>query len=159
MGDMLVRLYNLPDGSEHIRKLAEQGIIVRRAMPYEKHLTVAWVGQQFSARWASECDAAFSNRPISCYIATHQAQIVGFGCYDATCKDFFGPTGVLESLRGRGIGKGLLLACLEAMRQQGYGYAIIGWVGPKEFYAKTAGATEIPDSTPGIYTDLLKDPA
>ena len=64
-----------------------------------------------------------------------------------------------ESLRGRGIGKGLLLASLEAMRQEGYGYAVIGGVGPKDFYAKVAGAVEIPDSTPGIYRDLLKEPS
>lgn len=156
MGDMLVKLYDLPDNTEDIRRLASEGILVRRAMPYEKLDAVAWVAEHFSSRWASECDMAFANHPISCFLATYRRKIVGFGCYDATCLDFFGPTGVLESLRGRGIGRALLLACLEAMRQMGYGYAIIGWVGPKEFYAKAAGATEIPDSTPGIYRDLLK---
>ena len=39
----------------------------------------------------------------------------------------------------------------------GYAYGIIGGVGPAEFYAKTVGATLIPDSTPGIYTDMLSD--
>ena len=158
MGDMLVRLYNLPDGTEHMRRLAAQGITVRRAMPYEKHLVLDWVEQQFSRRWASECDVAFSNQPISCFVATQAGAIVGFACYDATCKGFFGPTGVLEALRGRGIGQGLLLATLEAMWALGYGYAAIGWIGPKEFYARTVGAIEIPDSTPGIYRDMLHEP-
>jgi len=81
---------------------------------------------------------------------------VGFGCYDATCRNFFGPAGVEESLRGRGIGSGILLGCLEAMRAAGYAYAIIGGVGPREFYARVAGAIEIPDSSPGIYRDLLR---
>lgn len=36
-----------------------------------------------------------------------------------------------------------------------YGYAIIGWVGPAEFYAKAVGAVEIPDSTPGVYRGML----
>jgi hypothetical protein len=58
-------------------------------------------------------------------------------------------------MRKRGVGAALLVACLNAMRDSGYGYAIIGWVGPREFYAKTVGAIEIPDSTPGIYRDLL----
>ena len=37
----------------------------------------------------------------------------------------------------------------------GYAYAIIGAAGPVEFYAKAVGATVIPDSSPGIYADLL----
>lgn len=41
------------------------------------------------------------------------------------------------------------------MHQQGYAYAIIGWVGPVEFYKKTVGAAIIPDSAPGIYKRLI----
>ena len=47
-------------------------------------------------------------------------------------------------------------ACLRAMRESGYGYAIIGGAGPMKFYEKAVGATIIPDSKPGIYTDMLK---
>jgi hypothetical protein len=42
------------------------------------------------------------------------------------------------------------------MLAQGYGYAIIGGVGPAEFYTKIAGATIIEGSSPGIYRGLLK---
>jgi hypothetical protein len=38
----------------------------------------------------------------------------------------------------------------------GYVYAVIGRAGPVEFYQKAVGAIVIPDSDPGIYTDLLK---
>jgi hypothetical protein len=38
----------------------------------------------------------------------------------------------------------------------GYVYGIIGGVGPIEFYEKTVGAVVVPDSDPGIYSDLLK---
>jgi hypothetical protein len=48
-----------------------------------------------------------------------------------------------------------LFNCLEAMKQQGYGYAIIGGVGPAEFYAKTVGAIPIEGSEPGVYRGLL----
>jgi len=68
----------------------------------------------------------------------------------------FGPTGVLQSARGKGIGKALLLACLWSLREMGYVYAIIGAAGPVRFYQKTVGAIIIPDSEPGIYTDMLK---
>ena len=41
------------------------------------------------------------------------------------------------------------------MRQQGFGYAIIGGVGPAEFYSKAVGAVAIEGSEPGIYRGLL----
>jgi hypothetical protein len=38
----------------------------------------------------------------------------------------------------------------------GYVYGVIGGVGPIEFYQDAVGATVIPESEPGIYTDILK---
>jgi predicted N-acetyltransferase YhbS len=49
-------------------------------------------------------------------------------------------------VRKNGIGRGLLFACLEDMRQQGYGYAIVGGVGPTAFYSKAVGAVLIEGS-------------
>ena len=40
----------------------------------------------------------------------------------------------------------------------GYGYAIIGDVGPSAFYEKSVGATVIPDSEPGVYRGMLRPP-
>jgi hypothetical protein len=37
------------------------------------------------------------------------------------------------------------------MRDDGYAYAIIGGVGPTEYYSKNVGAALIADSSPGIY--------
>ena len=54
-----------------------------------------------------------------------------------------------------GIGTALLLACLEDMKHAGYGYAIIGGVGPAEYYAKAVGAVPIEGSDVGIYRGLL----
>ena len=50
----------------------------------------------------------------------------------------------------------VLLTALWGMHEMGYAYAIIGGVGPVDFYAKACGATVIPDSTPGVYKDMLK---
>jgi hypothetical protein len=44
------------------------------------------------------------------------------------------------------------------MRAQGYGYAIIGAAGPVDFYAKAVNAVAIPDSWPGVYKGMLRDP-
>jgi hypothetical protein len=38
----------------------------------------------------------------------------------------------------------------------GYAYGIIGSAGPVEFYQKTVAAIVIPDSSPGVYTNLLR---
>lgn len=155
MPDMLVKLYTLPDLAPHLARQRQAGVEIRRALPPEKHLVTAWVGERFSTGWASECEVAFAHQPVSCFLAVREQSLLGFACYDATCRGFFGPTGVDEAARGSGIGTALLLACLEAMAAQGYGYAIIGAAGPTDYYAKTVGAIEIPDSWPGIYRGLL----
>ena len=106
---------------------------------------------QFTPGWAAECDAAFATRPPACFIAVREAAVVGFACHDCTRRNFFGPAGVDPVVRRRGVGKALTLAALAAMRDAGYAYAIIGGVGPAEFYASVAGARKIAGSTPGIY--------
>lgn len=154
MPDLLVRLYALPAPPEHL----EPGYSVRRAAAYDKSKVVDWVGRNFSERWASEADIAFSRRPISCFIALHEEELVGFACYEATCRGYFGPTGVLQTQRRRGLGTWLLLKSLYGMKEIGYAYAVIGGAGAetKGFYLRASGAVEIPDSTPGIYTRPLK---
>ena len=44
---------------------------------------------------------------------------------------------------------------MEALRDEGYGYAIIGSAGPVDFYNKCVGATVIEGSVPGIYANLI----
>ena len=74
-----------------------------------------------------------------------------------TAKGFYGPTGVSEDARGTGIGKALLFKSMEALRESGYVYGVIGGEGQREFYEKVCNAQEIPNSDPGIYTDILPD--
>ena len=71
MSDMLVKLYDLPPVAPLVERLAGEGVVIRRASPWEKHLAVAWVAEHFSTGWASECDVAFSNQPTSCLLATN----------------------------------------------------------------------------------------
>jgi ribosomal protein S18 acetylase RimI-like enzyme len=153
--DMLVKLYALPDSRDAYERLRKADITMRRALAPEKHKVVAWVRNAFSEAWASEVEVAFSRQPVSCFIAVQQKNILGFACHDATSPNYFGPTGTDPNARKNGIGTALLLACLEAMKQQGYGYAIIGGVGPAEFYQKVVGAIPIEGSQPGVYRGLL----
>ena len=47
-----------------------------------------------------------------------------------------GPIGVAESLRGRGLGLGLLLAAMGHLRARGVRDMVIDWTGLVEFYAR-----------------------
>jgi GNAT superfamily N-acetyltransferase len=155
MPDMLVKLYDLPRLDEAIAHQQAQGIEIRRVLAPEKDAVLKWVNRHWGEVWASECDVAFSRQPVACVLATDKDKIIGFACYEATCRNFFGPMGVRKSARGKGVGSALVLACLHAMRAQGYGYAIIGGVGPEDFYVKTVGAVLIDGSTPGVYGGAL----
>ena len=154
MIDMLVRLYDLPDSSELYAAVTAKGVALRRARAFEKH-TVAAFARTFSEKWQSEVEVALTRQPVACFIATRDKQILGFACFETTQRGFFGPTGVSEDARGLGIGKALLMKALEGLRDIGYAYAVIGGVGPREFYEKACGAIEIPGSDPGTYGDIL----
>jgi predicted N-acetyltransferase YhbS len=136
--------------------------IVRRAQPFEISVVRRFVGANFSANWADEISVGFARQPVSVFVATKQRELtkerelIGFAAYECTRRGFFGPMGVTENAKNNGVGKALLLAALAALKEMGYVYAVIGAAGPVRFYQKTVGAIVIPDSEPGIYTDLLQ---
>lgn len=155
MKDMLVRLYDLPDSEECYARVERAGYVLRRARAFERHTVAAFAEREFSAKWASEVEVALARQPVTCWVATRGGEVFGFACYDTTMRGFFGPTGVVESARGEGLGKALLMKALESLREMGYAYGIIGGVGPAEYYARVCGAEEIAGSDPGVYHDLL----
>lgn len=155
MADMLVRLYHLPEIESPEQFEKRTGVVIRRAIGPEKHVVSAWIGERFGQGWVSESEVGFARLPVTTIVAIEDGKLLGFACYDVATKGFFGPTGVDEHERGRGIGKMLFLYTLHLMRLDGYGYAIIGGAGPTEFYAKAVGAEIIADSSPGIYKGML----
>jgi GNAT superfamily N-acetyltransferase len=142
--DYLVNLSTLPIDTQSPERMAKASVTIRRALPPELRLITGWVA------------VAMSRQPPTCFIATRNRELVGFACHEATARGFFGPTGVDESVRGLGIGRALLFACLNDQKAMGYAYTVIGDVGPSEFYEKTVGAIQIPNSAPGIYAGMLK---
>lgn len=157
MPDLLVQLCELPACGPALERLRKSGIEIRRAIAAEKSTVARWVGEQFSRGWSNECEIAFSRQPVACIIAVHGETLCGFSCYGIVCPDFFGPLGVAAEWRKHDIGTALLLAGLEALRTQGYAYAIIGWAGPVAFFERTVGAKIIENSEPGIYRGILQD--
>lgn len=155
MPDMLVKLYHVPSCEELVSKLDGENILIKRALPCDLSVIREFIEEKFSRGWADEATRAVLNLPSTCYIATQDGKMVGFACYDATGKAFFGPTGVDESMRGKGVGKVLYLKCLRSMYEAGYAYGIVGDAGPVDFYAKTSDAMVIPDCWPGEYGNMV----
>lgn len=160
MSDYLVKLWEVPSADPFVAPLREKNIVVRKPIGPENYAVIAWIREHFGAGWAGETENAFFRDPKGVYIAVREGEggpeMLGFACYDATVKGFFGPTGVAEKERHQGIGAALLLSCLNAMKEEGYGYCVIGSVGPAAFYERICGATEIEGSSPGVYRGMLR---
>ncbi|GAP36881.1 GNAT family N-acetyltransferase [Piscinibacter sakaiensis] len=149
--DLLVRLYALPPAPP-----AVPGVTLRRPIGPEHGLVADWVAARFGPGWASEAGVALGQRPVTLFVAVEGGAPLGFACYDATARGLFGPIGVAEAGRGRGVGAALLHATLDDMRRAGYAYAVVGAAGPVDFFARVAGAVPIPGSWPGLYAGLMR---
>jgi len=157
MTDMIVNLLRLPPLGPALDHAKQSGVIVRRAQPFELTPVRAFIEQHFTTAWADEISIGFTNKPVTVMLATFEKHLIGFAAYECTRKAFFGPMGIVAAMRGKGIGKALVLISLQGLQEMGYVYGIIGGVGPVEFYEEAVGAILIPGSEPGIYTDLLED--
>jgi GNAT superfamily N-acetyltransferase len=148
--DLLVKLYELPAASPDVERLASEGVICRRAETFERRRILDFVDQRWP-RWTDEVAAAFHAVPPTLFLAATGTEPIGFAAYNATRPNYFGPTAVRNDQRKRGVGTALLWLALDALRGEGYAYAIIGGAGPTAFYERTVGAMVIPDSEGGIY--------
>lgn len=165
MPDLLVKLYELADDPARLTALAARGITVRAAAPTEGRVVARWVAQHFDESWGRAAELAALRHPSTCFVAAERdrqhvprhaydlpaERIVGFACYDSDVRGMFGPIGVQPDRQAQGIGTALLRRALRAMADEGYAYAIIGWAGPVEWYAREVGATVIPNSEPGPF--------
>lgn len=156
MPDMLVNLLRLPPVDAALDRVRGAGLVVRRARPWELGPLREFVEANFGRAWADEISVGLVRQPVTVFVALRGGRLVGFAAYECTRKNFFGPTGVVEAERGRGLGRALLLASLRGLRELGYAYAVIGGVGPAEFYERAVGARLIPDSSPGVYADPVR---
>ncbi len=158
MADMLVKLYNIPYSHDIEENIFKSGIRIKKALAPDRSRIIAFSRTCAKDDYSDEVQAAFSNNPITCYIATRGKEIIGFACYEATARNFFGPMAVLESERKKGVGKALLLKALESMRELGYAYAIIGWPANSavSFYKKCVDAIMIDEKSPGVYKRMIE---
>ena len=141
--DMIVNLYALPEA-----KPMPDGVAIERAFAGDMRLILTAL-RALAPNWADEAAVALHQQPPTLFMAYLDGKPVGFACYDATAKGYFGPIGLRKAARGRHVGEALLLRTLEAMREAGYGYAVIGWAGDAApFYQKTVNARFIEGGEP-----------
>lgn len=157
MADMIVNLYSKMEYSSE-EALNNTGVIFQRALAIDKTRICDFVSENFDEicpGWVDECASSLYRQPSSCFIAIKERKIAGFACHDATAKGMVGPIGVAKACRRQGIAKVLLNKCFEAMKMEGYAYAIIGWVSSIEFYEKTCGAIALPENSPGVHSRMV----
>ena len=158
MADMLVKPYPLPTPPGLEEALREKGITIVKALAPDMSKIIAFTEENGHPGWADEIRVCFMNQPPSCWIAVKDKQVIGFGCYESTARGFFGPTLVADSARRQGIGKILLLKCMESLRDMGYAYAFIGWPAQNaiHFYEEATGGMMIPDDGYGVYSRMVR---
>ena len=150
--DMLVNLYELPE----VGTVRDESIKVHRILPPDAYKLKEFIRKNFSEEWVGEAEAALSRPNPTCFIAMKNQEVIGFACFDATAPGMFGPTGVRKDIRGLNVGKVLLLKTLYAMKDFGYGYAIIGGVdSARGFYEKSCNALWLDMYKTSIYERML----
>ena len=142
--DMLVdlRVFTLKRPAPY--STSSPDVDVRRAIESDRETLSSLVASEFAESWVGATAVAYQRRPVSAFVAIRAHDVIGFAFYDIAFRGYFGPTGVSEVDRGGGIGARLLVAALGDMARKGYAYAVIGDVGPIDFYRKVCGAIVIP---------------
>jgi GNAT superfamily N-acetyltransferase len=120
-----------------------KGYEIRRVGKREREILLRVATDAFAAAWAFELGRAMDQDPPAVFAAWKDGTPVAFAAHDANNSGlgWFGPAGTLTAHRGHGLGEALLLACLLDVRERPDG-GVIAWIGPREFYEKSAGAVD-----------------
>jgi GNAT superfamily N-acetyltransferase len=135
-----LRVWRSP-GEAAILDADKEGYAVSRATGADRAAVRTFIETHWTAGWRDAVSLGFAHDPIGVFVAERGGEIAGFAAYEVDqCLGTFGPTGVTEAHRGRGLGRRLLWACLTDLQALGRAECRIGWVGPVEFYEKACGA-------------------
>jgi predicted N-acetyltransferase YhbS len=139
--NMTADLRDLPPTEPDEKRLAADGVTVRRAVGADVPGLVEFALANWGFNWAGEISHSVGRDGAGCWLATEaDGTLLGFAAYGSSRPTWFGPMGTTPAARGRGIGSVLLRHCLADQRAAGYETAQIGWVGPVPFYSSTVGA-------------------
>lgn len=123
-------------------ELATVGIECRRAIPADAGRLDDFFSGQFGDDWRYEVELGLRRYPPGLHLALEDGRIIGFSAHSTQNEEwgFFGPMGSSPAARGKGIGRVLLMRCLNDLRDAGHTTAVIPWVGPISFYKQWVNA-------------------
>ncbi len=113
--------------------LAGRGIVIRRAEAGDILPLLAFLDAHFP-HWTGDAIGVMRElfggdpRSVTLHVAEDNGEIIG---YAQTRAERFGPFGVNEAYRGRGVGAVLLSKALRAMRAQGFHSAWFLWTSDR----------------------------
>lgn len=136
--NMIADLSSPLDTADEVAALEAKGITVRRVTRDDGQLLDTFFAKDFGEPWRLESELALKNDPPAIHLALKDGEIIAFSAHSTQNREwgFFGPMGTTPAARGTGLGRVLLLRCLEDLRNDGHQTAIIPWVGPIGFYAR-----------------------
>jgi len=114
----------------------------RRPSHAEGSRVLAFIEREFGRIWRFEAAKAFDTGLPQIFITEDAGDVTGFAAHDVNNRGlgFFGPTGVANAMRGRGLGCALLRSSLADLRRLGFDRAVIPWTDALPFYDKCCGA-------------------
>ncbi|HYH12944.1 MAG TPA: GNAT family N-acetyltransferase [Thermomicrobiales bacterium] len=122
-----------PGVAERERELVEGKITIRPAHPADILSLLAFLNEHFP-HWKGDAAGVMRDlfggdpRTVTLHIAEDDGTIIG---YAQTRNERFGPFGVNEAYRGRGVGAVLLSRTLRSMRAQGFHSAWFLWTSDR----------------------------
>ncbi len=134
--------YDIPAAMEKPQDRYGEVTIVRAAAE-DRDATVEYTRRNDNGFWAEEVGLGFKHDKPTVFVAKDpDGHIVGFAGHSLHFPGSFGPTSVLRSLRGKGVGGGLLKWCAYDIKQAGLPTMTIMWVegDTMKFYSKSIGA-------------------
>lgn len=121
-----------PEILELEQRRAQEGFAVRPVRPSDLPELMPFIAQRFGWDWFRFAQDYLlelfgpGSDEICFLVATQQGRIVGY-CQQK--RERFGPFGVADELRNKGIGRLLLFRCLATMLTQGFHCAWFLWTG------------------------------
>jgi mycothiol synthase len=126
------------DTSADEQRLASQGVFIRRATEQDLPAIAGFFQRTFGDDWRVETTLAMTREPPAVHLALKGSDIVGFAAHSGMNREWgnFGPMGIVDEMRGLGIGRILLYRCMKDLKDAGHTSAVIPWVGPYRFYCR-----------------------
>jgi GNAT superfamily N-acetyltransferase len=131
------------------QELESDGMRFRRATKSDLNAVGEWIEKHFSKFWRLETSEAFRSDPSDVVIAetrrgkSGEAEIVGFATVNGAAKGRFGPTGVAERMRGKGVGVVLLFDAFQLLKEEGVSEAVVHWTDHLFFYTQVPGLSGV----------------